>query len=222
MRVAFFLRFSANSRVSPPRLSNGIIHRERADDKLNTSLSRYLLTRQDKFCIIKEEKALHNLYYLNKEALLFTICLLLWLIFSLRISVEIAVAGAVISVAAYQFARRHLRYKKVVINRKLLRNLRHGLRYAAILIFEIAKANFIMFKLVFSREIEINPQLKYFRTNLRANSARVVLANSITLTPGTITVALNDDLFCVHCLNAEMAEGIEDSVFVRQLQRFEE
>ena len=152
--------------------------------------------------------------------LLFFIYLLLWLIFFSSISIEIAVAGVIISTIIYVFACRHMRYKPAS-DRKLFRNLLLGLRYMAVLIFEIAKANVIMFRIVFSRKIEIEPKLKYFRTSLKANSARVVLANSITLTPGTITVALNDDMLCVHCLNAEMAAGIEDSVFVRKLSEFE-
>lgn len=51
--------------------------------------------------------------------------------------------------------------------------------------------------------------------------AKVILANSITLTPGTITVSVEGDVFCVHCLDKELAEGIENSVFVQLLERME-
>ena len=51
--------------------------------------------------------------------------------------------------------------------------------------------------------------------------AKVVLANSITLTPGTITVSVENDSFCVHCLDRELAEGMEDSVFVELLLEME-
>ena len=152
---------------------------------------------------------------------MFFIFLILWLIFSLKINVEIAAVGTVVSIAAYWFARKHLRHKTAA-DRKILKNMRHGLRYIAILIYEIAKANVIMFRIVFSRNPEIKPRLIFFKTNLKTGAARVVLANSITLTPGTITVALNDDVFCIHCLNEKMADGIEESVFVRQLRKFEE
>jgi multicomponent Na+:H+ antiporter subunit E len=50
----------------------------------------------------------------------------------------------------------------------------------------------------------------------------VILANSITLTPGTITVSLTDDHLLVHCLDKSLAEGMDDSVFVRLLQKMEE
>ena len=146
--------------------------------------------------------------------------LLIWLIISLEINLEVAVAGIIVSVAAYLFTRRHLLLRPFE-NRNMLRSLLNMLRYALVLVYEIAKANIAMFRLVFSKNIEIDPQLIYFRTDIKSNYARVVLANSITLTPGTITVALNDDIYCVHCLNTEMAEDIEDSHFVRQLKNFE-
>ena len=59
------------------------------------------------------------------------------------------------------------------------------------------------------------------RPGLKTDTARVVLANSITLTPGTITVTLEGDEFVVHCLDKELADGIENSVFVALLRRME-
>ena len=49
----------------------------------------------------------------------------------------------------------------------------------------------------------------------------MLLANSITLTPGTITVDVQDDLFLVHCLDATYAQGIEDSEMQRRIARLE-
>jgi len=43
-----------------------------------------------------------------------------------------------------------------------------------------------------------NPRVVHFRTRLKADLARMVLANSITFTPGTITLDLNDDHLTVH------------------------
>ena len=151
---------------------------------------------------------------------MFFLLMLLWFVFSLSIRAETAVAGAVISVAVYWFARRHMHYNHLA-DRKMLSRLLLGIRYALTVILETGKANLAVFRIVFSRAIEIEPRLVYFRTDLKTNAARVALANSITLTPGTITVALDGDLFCVHCLSEKLADGIEDSAFVRQLRKFE-
>ena len=59
-------------------------------------------------------------------------------------------------------------------------------------------------------------------STLHASWKEELLANSITLTPGTITVSVEDDRFCVHCLDKELAEGMEDSVFVKLLEEMEE
>ena len=47
------------------------------------------------------------------------------------------------------------------------------------------------------------------------------MANSITLTPGTITIALEGDELIVHALDEELVEGIDESIFVRMLRKME-
>jgi len=50
---------------------------------------------------------------------------------------------------------------------------------------------------------DINPRIVHFRTRLKTDIARVALSSSITLTPGTITLDLDDDHLVVHWLDAE-------------------
>lgn len=61
----------------------------------------------------------------------------------------------------------------------------------------------------------------HFTSDLKSGLARVILANSITLTPGTITVGLEGSDFYVHCLDREFAKGMESSVFVELLRKME-
>ena len=49
---------------------------------------------------------------------------------------------------------------------------------------------------------DITPRIVHFRTRLRSDLARVALANSITLTPGTLTLDLDEDHLVVHWLDA--------------------
>ncbi|MDO4787465.1 MAG: Na+/H+ antiporter subunit E, partial [Fretibacterium sp.] len=60
-----------------------------------------------------------------------------------------------------------------------------------------------------------------FRTDLGTDGARVALANSITLTPGTLTVSLEGDELLVHALDREMAHGLVESDAVRLLHLME-
>ena len=75
--------------------------------------------------------------------------------------------------------------------------------------------------MVLSPVIEVEPCLIRFRTDLRSEAARVALANSITLTPGTLTVFLEGKDFLIHALDRSMARGVNESIFVRQLRRME-
>lgn len=152
---------------------------------------------------------------------MFLIFFLLWVVFNAKLSAEITVLGAIISALVYLFCVKNLGYS-LQTDKRILRKLLKGMRYSAVLLWETMKANVEVSRFVFAGKIEIEPQLVFFQSDLKSDTSKVVLANSITLTPGTITVAINDDQFCVHCLNSHMAEGIEDLVFTRMLHAMEE
>ena len=90
-----------------------------------------------------------------------------------------------------------------------------------VLVEEIVKANVCVLKIILSPELQPEPAVVYFDTRLRSGIARVMLADSITLTPGTITVSLEGNHYCVHCLDRELSQGLEDSVFVELLEEME-
>lgn len=55
---------------------------------------------------------------------------------------------------------------------------------------------------------KMDPQLIRFKTKLKSNFARVTFAQSITLTPGTITVSMQDDEMTVYALTRNAAESL--------------
>jgi len=95
-------------------------------------------------------------------------------------------------------------------------------QYLYYLIKEIFFANISVSRMILTRKEEMEPVLVHVCTDLKTETARVILANSITLTPGTITVSLTEDKLLVHCLDKSLSEGMEDSVFVRLLRKMEE
>ena len=67
------------------------------------------------------------------------------------------------------------------------------------------------------------PRMVRFNPNLKSDFGRVSLANSITLTPGTVTVEIEDDgTFVVHALSKEAADGVLDGRMVEQVRHLEE
>ena len=72
--------------------------------------------------------------------------------------------------------------------------------YFAALLFRMYVASFIVLAQIATGRI--NPRVVHFRTKLKSDIARVMLANSITMTPGTIAMSLDDDHVIVHWLDA--------------------
>ena len=151
---------------------------------------------------------------------MFLILFGLWVIFNGKWTTEIALLGVAVSGLIYAFTcafiglspRKELRY---------LRNAGRGLAYLWLLLREIFKANWQVLRLIWSPRLEVEPELHTFRTKVKSDFGKAILANSITLTPGTITVHVRDDLFMVHCLDRELADGLEDSEFEQRLEKME-
>ena len=79
------------------------------------------------------------------------------------------------------------------------------LSYWAWLIVEIFKANWPVIKACVGANLDINPALVKVKTRCESDLAKTIFANSITLTPGTVTVEIEGDKFLVHALFEEAA-----------------
>ncbi|MBD5544614.1 MAG: Na+/H+ antiporter subunit E [Lachnospiraceae bacterium] len=145
---------------------------------------------------------------------------LLWVIFNGQITLEIAIFGIIISILIYWFICKFMDWspKKDLRIAKISGLL---LQYAYVLLKEIFKANIATIKMIFTEKYEREPVLVSFETSIRSKALRVLLANSITITPGTITVSLEGNCYLVHCLDKDFSEGIENSVFVKLLEKME-
>ena len=93
--------------------------------------------------------------------------------------------------------------------------------YVFVFLKELAKANIDVALRALRPRLPLKPGIVKVPVKLGSEYAEAMLANSITLTPGTITVAAEGNRFTVHCLSAEMLDGIEDGVFVRLLRKME-
>ena len=152
---------------------------------------------------------------------MYFLLLLLWMIFNGRVTLEVFLFGVVICGWLYWFISKHMgyNYKDEI---RYAKKIPLYLKYAVVLVWEIIKANIDVIKIILSPKMEIEPAIVTFHTDLESDAARVTLANSITLTPGTITVDVQENRFCVHALDYTMAEDIENSVFVKLLVKMEE
>lgn len=151
---------------------------------------------------------------------MFLLLTLLWIVFNGRFTIEVLLFGVAISGLICFFLVRFFGYsfRKELRALKILPDL---IIYIFVLLIEIIKANFTVMKLILFKAREIEPVVVHFHTDLKSRYAKVLLANSITLTPGTITSSMHDDEYYVHCLDKKLGSGISDSVFVRRLKKME-
>ena len=151
---------------------------------------------------------------------MFILFFVIWVIFNGQITTEVVLFGLVVAAAVYAFSCKYMGWSP---KKDLWLLKKSGLivQYLFLLLSEIIKANVATIRTMVSYEKEPHPVLVHFRTRLQGKLVRVLLANSITLTPGTITVSLKDDELTVHCLDESMSEGLENSSFERLLLKIE-
>jgi multicomponent Na+:H+ antiporter subunit E len=83
-----------------------------------------------------------------------------------------------------------------------------ALTYFPWLFKEIAVSNLDVARAILGRDMPIEPRVFNVRASQTDELGRVSYANSITLTPGTVTVGLEDDLLTVHALTTKSREGL--------------
>ena len=83
------------------------------------------------------------------------------------------------------------------------------------LIVQILRANIDVARRVLSPSLRISPRMFKVRATQRSELGRVIFANSITLTPGTVSIELEGTEILVHALSAEAAEELRQGAMNR-------
>ncbi|MBU3142053.1 Na+/H+ antiporter subunit E [Clostridium sp. CF012] len=145
--------------------------------------------------------------------------LLFWIVLSENVRAETLCIGIIISLLVTS-----LNVNLVHSNRQLnfKRNILLWISYTIKLIKEILVSNFNVAKIVLSPQIVISPQVVIIRTKIKSDFHKTIFANSITLTPGTLTISLDRDKIVVHCLKDEFALGLTNSDFENVILKVEE
>ena len=142
---------------------------------------------------------------------------LLWLILNGRVTAELILLGIPISALVLLLANRAVGYT-IKTDIRIMRNLPVFFLYTLNLVAEILKASAAVMEVVLDPSKKPDPVIVEFHSGLKTELQNVLLANSITLTPGTYTLFQEGDHFVVHCLKREYGEGLEGSSFVKYLR----
>lgn len=95
-----------------------------------------------------------------------------------------------------------------------------ALLYWPWLIIEIIKSSWSVTKIILSPSLSISPTLLKVRGSQRSSVGVYTYANSITLTPGTISVEVEGDEICVHALTTSGADSLAKGAMDRRVSDF--
>tara|TARA_B110000444_G_scaffold241322_1_gene257605 strand:+ start:6175 stop:6645 length:471 start_codon:yes stop_codon:yes gene_type:complete len=93
--------------------------------------------------------------------------------------------------------------------------------YILWLLKEIVKSNIEVIRLIWQRHPAIDPQVITVKASQNSDLHKVLYANSITMTPGTIVMEIEGDEFIVHALHRSSREGLESGDMDRRIRRFD-
>ncbi|MBU1174067.1 MAG: Na+/H+ antiporter subunit E [Alphaproteobacteria bacterium] len=127
---------------------------------------------------------------------LFAVLLLLWLLLNATLSLESLVVGVVVAGIVAFFLSASLSYLSGY--RFTPASLAATLGFLGYFLVELVKSNLAMATIVLQPRLPIDPAIVRIRTGLKNPTARLLLANAITLTPGTLSVELKGEWFYIH------------------------
>ena len=93
--------------------------------------------------------------------------------------------------------------------------------YWSWLMWQIARSNFDVARIILSPSLPISPKVVRVKASQRTKLGLVTYANSITLTPGTVSIDLDGDTIEVHALTEEAAAEVEAGQMDRRVSRME-
>lgn len=142
--------------------------------------------------------------------------LALWLIWLLMagFAIEEVILGGSVALILALIISRHVSYSfDLGIIWRLIRFI---VIYVPLFLYKLVLSNIDMAYRVLSPKMPINPRIVKVPTALKSDFSKLILANSITLTPGTLSLDVEDDGVLVHWVNASGKTG-ED--YQKQISR---
>lgn len=143
----------------------------------------------------------------------------IWVLLNNKLTTEVLISGAVVSIAvSLIFCSSCDIFSDLKLNPKAFL---YWFLYIFVFLNELVKSNFDVAKRVISPKLPINPGIVEVKTRLKSKLGRMILTNSITLTPGTLTVELKNDRIFIHWIDVKSTNIEEDTnAIVRKFEKY--
>jgi len=152
-------------------------------------------------------------------AWLLVISFALWLALSSKLDLPELITGSVVCLIVSFFGV-HI-YSNLGLPPLSIKRILFFLVYIIVLFWETIKANFDVAYRVVHPKMPIKPGIVVIKTSLKSDIGKLILANSITLTPGTFTLDVIGDKLLIHWINVK-AEDIDEatSIIGRRFEKY--
>jgi multicomponent Na+:H+ antiporter subunit E len=132
---------------------------------------------------------------------LLAVTLVLWLALTSELNIPELISGCVVCLVVSLLAA-HI-YSTLGLPPISIKRILFLLVYVIVLFIEIIRANFDVAYRILHPRMPIKPGIVVIKTSLKSDIAKLVLANSITLTPGTFTLDVIGDKLLIHWINVK-------------------
>ncbi|MBN2746908.1 MAG: Na+/H+ antiporter subunit E [Bacteroidales bacterium] len=149
----------------------------------------------------------------------FVIIMAAWLLLNWSFKAEIIVVGLVLSLLlSLLFCSKCQLFSEIKLTPKAFF---YTLIYIFVFLIELIKANIDVTKRILSPTLPINPGVVKVETTLNSKMARLILANSITLTPGTFTIEIHENALYIHWIDVKYSDVNQATeILVRKFETY--
>ncbi len=161
-----------------------------------------------------------KLLFAKKNIILLLLLFAFWLILSPSVSLQSVIIGIIVSILVVLYSQ-DVVFSEEEVTIYAISKLRIFIRYLFTLLWEIVKANIDVAKVVLSPKMPISPSFIKVHAVFKNDVNKVIYANSVTLTPGTLTVDVRGDEYIIHALTDAAAEGMDNSILEQYVRKLE-
>ncbi len=141
----------------------------------------------------------------------FVVMLLLYL-FLAGFTVDEVILGSIVSAILTVLLAKYINFKVDAL--LPLRLVKFVFVYLPVFLWKLVLANLDVARRVLSPKIPLNPGIVRIRTNLKGDFGKLTLANSITLTPGTLSIDVEGDSLYVHTVDVKGGTEAENTATI--------
>ena len=157
--------------------------------------------------------------YIMKFVLTALIMFAFWIFLSGKFSLILLLSGLISSLLV-SYMSNDLLIGNGDMKLGFIRTIRF-IRFLPWLLWQIVLANIDLAIRTLHPKMPINPMLINFKNNLKTDLGMVILANSITLTPGTVTIDVNENEFLVHVISEKAAQSLISGEMQARVKKIE-